>query len=129
MNTTSTFDEVRALVAETLGITDRLDSLDASTRLVGSLPELDSLGVAELVAEIEDKFGFEVDFSDVTIDMFETLGTLASFRRRQPAMTPLGGTLLQVNLASAAGPRFAGGGASRDLAPACSSAGWCHPVG
>ena len=79
MNTTSTFDEVKALVAETLGITDRLDSLDASTRLVGSLPELDSLGVAELVAEIEDKFGFEVDFSDVTIDMFETLGTLAAF--------------------------------------------------
>jgi acyl carrier protein len=79
MNTTSTFDEVRALVAETLGITDRLDSLDASTRLVGSLPELDSLGVAELVAEIEDKFGFEIDFSDVTIDMFETLGTLAAF--------------------------------------------------
>lgn len=76
---TATFDEVRALVAETLGITDRLDSLDASTRLVGSLPELDSLGVAELVAEIEDKFGFEVDFSDVTIDMFETLGTLAAF--------------------------------------------------
>jgi acyl carrier protein len=79
MNTTSTFDEVRALVAETLGITDRLDSLDASTRLVGSLPELDSLGVAELVAEIEDRFGFEIDFSDVTIDMFETLGTLAAF--------------------------------------------------
>ena len=79
MNTTSTFNEVRALVAETLGITDRLDSLDASTRLVGSLPELDSLGVAELVAEIEDKFGFEIDFSDVTIDMFETLGTLAAF--------------------------------------------------
>ena len=66
-------------MAETLGITDRLDSLDASTRLVGSLPELDSLGVAELVAEIEDKFGFEIDFSDVTIDMFETLGTLAAF--------------------------------------------------
>ena len=60
--TTSTFDEVKALVAETLGITDRLDSLDASTGLVGSLPELDSLAVAELVAEIEDKFGFEIDY-------------------------------------------------------------------
>ena len=79
MYTTSTFDEVKALVAETLGITDRLDSLDASTMLVGSLPELDSLGVAQLVAEIEDRFGFEIDFSDVTIDMFETLGTLAAF--------------------------------------------------
>ena len=77
--TTSTFDEVKALVAETLGITDRLDSLDASTRLLGSLPELDSLAVAELVAEIEDRFGFEIDYSDVTMDMFETLGTLAAF--------------------------------------------------
>jgi acyl carrier protein len=79
MNTTSTFDEVRDLVAETLGITDRLDSLNASTALVGSLPELDSMGIAQLVAEIEDKFGFDIDFSDVTIDMFETLGTLAAF--------------------------------------------------
>jgi acyl carrier protein len=79
MYTTSTLDEVKALVAETLGITDRLNSLDASTPLVGSLPELDSLGVAQLVAEIEERFGFEVDFSDVTIEMFESLGTLAEF--------------------------------------------------
>ena len=56
--TTSTFDEVKALVAETLGIMDRLHSLDASTRLIGSLPELDSLAVAELTAEIEDRFDF-----------------------------------------------------------------------
>lgn len=77
--TTSTFDEVKALVAETLGIMDRLDSLDASTRLIGSLPELDSLAVAELAAGIEDRFGFEIDFSDATMDMFETLGTLAAF--------------------------------------------------
>ena len=59
--TTSTFDEVKALVAETLGITDRLDSLDASTGLLGSLPELESLAVAELLAEIEDRFGVEID--------------------------------------------------------------------
>jgi acyl carrier protein len=79
METTTSIDEVKALVAETLGITDRLNSLDASTRLLGDLPELDSLAVAELVAGIEDKFGFEIDFSDVTTDIFETLGTLAAF--------------------------------------------------
>jgi acyl carrier protein len=79
MDTTTTLGEVRTLVAETLGIMDRIDSLDASTRLVGSLPELDSLGVAQLVAEIEGTFGVEIDFSDVTIDIFETLGTLAAF--------------------------------------------------
>ncbi len=80
MDTTkSTFDEVRALVAETLGITDRLESLDISTGLLGSLPELDSLAVAELVVGIEDRFGFEIDHSEFTMDTFETLGTLAAF--------------------------------------------------
>lgn len=77
--TTSTIDEVKTLVAETLGIMDRLPSLDASTSLMGSLPELDSLAIAELAAEIEDRFGFQIDFSDVTIDIFETFGTLAAF--------------------------------------------------
>jgi len=77
--TTSTIDEIKTLVAETLGITDRLDSLKASTSLLGSLPELDSLAVAELAAEIEDRFNFQIDFSDVTIDIFDTIGTLAAF--------------------------------------------------
>ena len=40
---------------------DRLDSMDASTGLLGSLPELDSMAVVELLAEIEDRFGFEID--------------------------------------------------------------------
>jgi acyl carrier protein len=77
--TTSTINEVTILVAETLGIVDRLPSLNASTSLLGNLPELDSLGIAELTAGIEDKFGFEIDLSDVTIDIFETVGTLADF--------------------------------------------------
>lgn len=77
--TTRTLEEVKALVAETLGIADRAASLDASTGLLGALPELDSLAVAELVSSIEDKFGIEVDDADVTTDMFETLGTLAAF--------------------------------------------------
>ena len=77
--TTSTVDEVKALVAETLGIVDRLGSLDASTGLLGEMPELDSMAVAELVTAIEDKFGFEIDDADVTTDMFETIGTLTAF--------------------------------------------------
>jgi len=77
--TASTLDEVKALVAETLGITDRLGSLDASTGLLGELPELDSMAVAELITAIEDRFGFEIDDADLTTDMFETIGTLATF--------------------------------------------------
>lgn len=77
--TISTLDEVKALVAETLGIVDRLDSMNASTGLFGSLPELDSMTVIELVTAIQEKFGFEVDQASLTMDAFETIGTLAAF--------------------------------------------------
>jgi acyl carrier protein len=77
--TASTLDEVKALVAETLGVVDRLELMNASTGLLGSMPELDSMAVVELITAIEDRFGFEVDEGDITADAFETLGTLASF--------------------------------------------------
>ena len=56
--TTSTRDEVKALVAEILEIIDRLDSMNASTGLFGSLPELDSMAVIVLITAIQEKFGF-----------------------------------------------------------------------
>jgi acyl carrier protein len=77
--TAATLDEVRALVAETLGIEDRLDSMDASTRLLGELPELDSLAVVVIAAEIEARFGFQVDDAEFTAEVFETIGTLTAF--------------------------------------------------
>jgi acyl carrier protein len=77
--TASTLDEVKALVAETLGIEDRLDSMNASTGLLGELPELDSMAVVMIAAEIENRFGFEIDNAGFTADVFETLGTLAAF--------------------------------------------------
>jgi acyl carrier protein len=80
--TTSTLDEVKSLIGQILGIADRLDSMDASTVLLGSLPEMDSLAVAELLAAIESRFNFEVDNADITTDVFETIGTLAAYVER-----------------------------------------------
>ena len=77
--TASTVDEVKAMIGEVLGVTDRVDSMDASTGLLGSLPELDSMAVAELLAAIEETFGFRVDTGDLAIEMLETVGTLAAY--------------------------------------------------
>lgn len=77
--TVSTLDEVKALVAASLGIEERLGSMDGSTRLLGELPELDSMAVVVLITEIEERFGFQIDDSDFTAEVFETLGTLAAF--------------------------------------------------
>jgi len=84
--TASTLDEVKSLIGETLGIADRLDSMDASTRLLGSLPELDSLAVAELLTAIENRFSFEMDYADLTTDMLETVGTLVAYVKKKSAL-------------------------------------------
>lgn len=68
---------VRSVLAETLGISERASSMSASTELFGSLPELDSLAVLELVTAIEDEFDIAIDDSDFSGETFDTLGSLA----------------------------------------------------
>ena len=75
----ATLDGVKAVVVKVLGIQDRAASLDASTPLFGSIPELDSLAVVELAAALEEEFDFQIDDDDFTGDVFETLGSLTQF--------------------------------------------------
>lgn len=79
MTRTATLDDVKEVLAHTLGVADRVDSLGADTALFGSLPELDSMAVVELVAALEDRFGFLVEDDEVTADVFDTLGSLSEF--------------------------------------------------
>jgi acyl carrier protein len=72
-------EAVKTVVVETLGIADRADTLDASTPLLGSLPELDSMAVLELVLELEQRFGIDIDGEDVTAELFESLASLTAF--------------------------------------------------
>ncbi|RSM73234.1 acyl carrier protein [Actinoplanes sp. ATCC 53533] len=72
-------DEVKVVLVDTLGIADRAASIDATTELLGSLPELDSMAVLELVAALEQRFAIAVDDDDVTAEVFETLGSLTAF--------------------------------------------------
>ena len=76
---TTTLQDVRAVLVEILSIEDRAETVDASTPLLGSLPELDSMAVLELVAALEQRFGVTIDDDDVTDEVFETLGTLSAF--------------------------------------------------
>lgn len=87
MNTaTSTLDDVRDVLIQTLGIEDPGRIADASTPLFGSIPELDSFAVVSLAMALETRFGFEIDDSEFTADVFETVGSLAGYvdrNRRQ----------------------------------------------
>lgn len=72
-------DDVRDMLVTTLGIEERAGTIAADTELFGTLPELDSMSVLELVYAIEARFGVEVDGDEVTVEVFETLGSLTEF--------------------------------------------------
>lgn len=76
---TATVDDVRAVVVSVLGIEDRADTMTAATPLLGSLPELDSMAVLELVAALEERFQIQISDEDVTGEVFDTLGSLSAF--------------------------------------------------
>jgi acyl carrier protein len=73
-----TLHDVRSVLVATLGIEDRAATIDATTGLFGSMPELDSMAVVELVMELQERFGIEIDDDEITGDSFETLGNLAA---------------------------------------------------
>lgn len=71
---------VRGVLRDVLGISQlRVDAFDAETELFGSLPELDSMAVAGLLTELEDRLGIVVDDDDVDGEMLATFGALTDF--------------------------------------------------
>jgi acyl carrier protein len=75
---TGTLPEVIAVVVSVLGIEDRRSGFSASSGLFGSIPELDSMAVVDLVLALQDRFGIEIDDDEITGESFETLGDLAA---------------------------------------------------
>lgn len=76
---TTTIDAVRAVLIETLELQQSPEVLQAGTELFGALPELDSFGVVQLVAAIEERFDITIDDDEFGAELFETLGSLADF--------------------------------------------------
>lgn len=74
-----TLEAVKAIIVETLGIEERAGTLKMSTPLFGSIPELDSFAVIELVTSLEERFGFQIEGSEFTGEIFETVGSLVEF--------------------------------------------------
>lgn len=71
---------VRAVLRDVLGIAaDRAAAFDDDTPLFGALPELDSMAVAGVLTEIEDRLGIVIDDDEVDGDMLESFGALVRF--------------------------------------------------
>ncbi len=71
---------VRAVLKDVLALSDsRVAAFDDDTPLFGALPELDSMAVAGVLTEIEDRLGILIEDDEVDGEMLETFGALRRF--------------------------------------------------
>lgn len=82
---------VRAVLRDVLGIGQaRVDAFRDDTALFGALPELDSMAVAGLLTELEDRLGMMIDDDEVDGDMLATFGALVAFASAKVAAKSAG---------------------------------------
>ncbi len=79
MSTMNTVEKLKRILRDTLQLGVRADAFTADTPLLGAIPEFDSMAVVNVLAMIESEFGITVDDTDVSAEVFETLGSLARF--------------------------------------------------
>ncbi|WP_374142568.1 acyl carrier protein [Sphingomonas sp.] len=73
-------DTVRAVLRDVLAISeDRMAAFGDETELFGALPEFDSLAVAGVLTELEDRLGILIEDDEVDGDMLATFGALTRF--------------------------------------------------
>lgn len=73
-------ETVRAVLRDVLGLSpERVAAFGPLTPLFGALPELDSMAVAGLLTEIEDRLGIVIDDDEVDAEMLSTFGKLVEY--------------------------------------------------
>lgn len=73
-------EEVKNILADVLSLGDDAKAaLNEQSALLGSIPELDSMAVVNLITGLEEQFGIVVEDDEISASTFETLGTLSAF--------------------------------------------------
>ena len=73
---------LRAVLIDVLGLPEaRVAGFDESSPLFGALPEFDSMAVAGLLTELEERLGIVIEDHEVDADMLESYGALLTFAR------------------------------------------------
>ena len=67
------------LLETNLQLGARAQELKPETKLMGAFPEFNSLSVVGIVAGIEEMLGVEVSDTEISEEIFESVGTLAGF--------------------------------------------------
>ena len=74
---------LRELLSDVLGLAeDQVSGFADSTALFGSLPEFDSMAVANFLTSLEERLGVLIEDDDVDAEDFASFGSLLAFVER-----------------------------------------------
>ncbi len=62
-----------------LQLGDKANSFNSETALLGAIPEMDSMGVVNIITAIEEQIGCVIDDDEINAEVFATLGSLVQF--------------------------------------------------
>lgn len=74
---------VKNILKQQLQLGARSDDLTLDTALLGALPEMDSMGVVNIITALEDQVGCTIDDDEIDAEVFATLGSLVEFVERK----------------------------------------------
>ncbi|MEM9253827.1 MAG: phosphopantetheine-binding protein [Pseudomonadota bacterium] len=71
--------EVVSILQTTLGLPEGSIAPDPDTRVLGAIPEMDSMSVVGILTSLEEQYGIMVDDDEIDADVFATVGSLTAF--------------------------------------------------
>jgi acyl carrier protein len=72
-------DRIKRVISERLRLRVNIRKISRNTPLIGKGLGLDSIALQELVVSLEEEFGIFIDESELRIEFFENIGSLAKF--------------------------------------------------
>jgi acyl carrier protein len=83
---TDTDQLLRRILTDVLGLkAGRAEGFTAETGLFGHLPELDSMAVAGLLTEMEDRLDIVIEDDEIDGELLESYGSLLAFAEAKRA--------------------------------------------
>ena len=78
-------NDVLSVLDSSLGLKGRALAFTSDTRLLGALPEFDSMAIVALLTAIEDRYGFVIQDDEIDSTKFKTVASLCEFVRLKMA--------------------------------------------
>lgn len=79
--------DVLLILDTTLGLRGRGLVFLPETRLLGALPEFDSMAIVNLVTGLEERFGVRIDDDEIEGRLFATVASLQDFVRHKVGLS------------------------------------------